>query len=79
MSNWMFCRHAAGTLPRRLARHDAGYQLDTVQRGQQPDEFKPMPRIGAGVAEIRLSEPSGAYRVLYVARYAEAVHMLHAL
>ena len=34
------------------ARHDAGYQLDKVQRGDQPDDFKPMPAIGKGVEEI---------------------------
>ena len=60
------------------ARHDAGYQLDKVQRGGQPDDFKPMPAIGKGVEEIRVSEPSGAYRVIYVARRVEAVYVLHA-
>ena len=59
------------------ARHDAGYQLDKVQRGNQPDDFKPMPGIGKGVEEIRVSEPSGAYRVIYVARRVEAVYVLH--
>ena len=37
-----------------------------------------MPVIGKGVEEIRVSEPSGAYRVIYVARRAEAVYVLHA-
>jgi phage-related protein len=37
-----------------------------------------MPGVGRGVEEIRVSEPSGAYRVIYVARYAEAVYVLHA-
>lgn len=60
------------------ARHDLGYQLDKVQRGDQPEDFKPMPGIGKGVEEIRVSEPSGAYRVIYVARRAEAVYVLHA-
>ena len=55
------------------ARHDAGYQLDKVQRGDQPDDFKPMPAIGKGVEEIRVSDPSGAYRVIYVARRVDAV------
>src|ERR1039458_7507290 len=40
------------------ARHDAGYQLDKVQRGGQPDDFKPMPAIGKGMEEIRVSDPS---------------------
>ena len=60
------------------ARHDAGYQLDKVQRGEQPDDFKPMPGIGRGVEEIRVSEQSGAHRVIYVARRVEAVYVLHA-
>ena len=60
------------------ARHDAGYQLDKVQRGDQPDDFKPMPVIGNGVDEIRVSSSSGAYRVIYLARQPEAVYVLHA-
>jgi phage-related protein len=60
------------------ARQDAGYQLDKVQRGGQPDDFKPMPAIGKGVEEIRVSEPGGAFRVIYVARRPEAVYVLHA-
>jgi phage-related protein len=58
--------------------HDAGYQLDKVQRGLQPDNFKPMPTIGRGVEEIRLQDDSGIYRVIYTARLADAVVVLHA-
>ena len=60
------------------ARHDAGYQLDKVQRGEPPDDFKPMPQIGKGVEEIRLWDDSGTFRVIYTARMAEAVYVLHA-
>ncbi len=60
------------------ARHDAGYQLEKVQRGQQPNDFKPMAVIGRGVEEIRIVEDSGAYRVIYVARRSDAVYVLHA-
>ena len=59
-------------------RREAGFQLDKVQRGEQPDDFKPMPVIGKGVEEIRLWDPSGTYRVIYAARFAEAVYVLHA-
>lgn len=59
-------------------RHDAGYQLEKVQRGEQPDDFKPLPSVGKGVEEIRVTDESGAYRVIYVARRAEAVYVLHA-
>jgi phage-related protein len=60
------------------ARSDAGYQLDKVQKGEQPDDFKPMPSIGKGVEEIRVWDDSGTYRVIYTARLADAVYVLHA-
>jgi phage-related protein len=60
------------------AKHDVGYQLDKVQRGEQPDDFKPMPSIGKGVEEIRVRDDSGIYRVIYTARLADAVYVLHA-
>ncbi len=59
------------------AKQDAGYQLDQVQRGEQPSDFKPMPSVGAGVEEIRLRNSSGLYRVIYTARLADAVYVLH--
>lgn len=59
-------------------RHDAGFQLDKVQRGERPDDFKPMPVIGKGVEEIRVFEQSGSYRIIYLARRADAVYVLHA-
>lgn len=60
------------------ARQDAGFQLEQVQRGQQPHDFKPMPGIGKGVEEIRIRDKSGIYRVIYTARLADAVYVLHA-
>lgn len=60
------------------AKRDAGYQLDRVQHGLQPDNFKPMPSIGKGVEEIRVRDDTGAYRVIYTARLADAVYVLHA-
>jgi phage-related protein len=60
------------------AKNDVGYQLDKVQRGRQPDDFKPMSTIGKGVEEIRVRDDAGIYRVIYTARIAEAVYVLHA-
>ena len=57
-------------------RSDAGYQLDIVQRGEMPKDFKPMPDDGPGVMEIRV-HGDHEYRVFYVARYEEAVYVLH--
>ena len=60
------------------ARQDAGYQLDKVQHGEQPDDFKPMPSIGQGVEEIRIWEEAGTFRVIYTARIGDTVVVLHA-
>ena len=49
-----------------------------MQRGEQPDDFKPMPSIGKGVEELRVRDDSGTYRVIYTARLADAVYVLHA-
>ena len=59
------------------ARREAGYQLDQVQQGHEPDDWKPMPRIGSGVKEIRIRDTAGAFRVIYVAKFADAVYVLH--
>ena len=60
------------------ARQTAGYELDRVQNGLAPRDFKPMPSIGKGVEEIRIREDSGAYRIVYTARIDNAVYVLHA-
>jgi len=58
------------------AKQQAGYQLDNVQNGLKPDDFKPMTSIGQGVEEIRINE-GGQFRVIYFARREEAVYVLH--
>lgn len=59
------------------ARREAGFQLGSVQRGRDPDDWKPMNTIGQGVREIRIRDDGGAFRVLYVAKFEEAVFVLH--
>jgi phage-related protein len=60
------------------ARRELGFQLDNVQRGLLPDNWKPMKTIGKGVNEIRVRGGTGAYRVIYIATFPEAVYVLHA-
>lgn len=59
------------------ARREAGYQLDQVQHNKEPDDWKPMSTIGQGVREIRIRDTAGAFRVIYVAKFADAVYVLH--
>lgn len=60
------------------ARSEAGYQLNQVQLGNPPDDWKPMKTVGAGVREIRVREASGAFRVIYLATLPDRVLVLHA-
>lgn len=59
-------------------RSRVGHELFLVQAGREPNDFKPMPSVGSGVFEIRIRDVTGAYRVLYVARFKLAVYVLHA-
>jgi phage-related protein len=59
------------------ARREAGYQLDQVQHGREPDDWKPMPTVGRGVQEIRIRDSAGAFQVLYVTKFDDAVYVLH--
>ncbi len=59
-------------------RRKAGYQLSRVQAGLEPDDWKPMPSIGTSAREIRVRDSAGAFRVVYVATFADAVFVLHA-
>jgi phage-related protein len=56
---------------------EAGHQLHRVQLGLEPTDWKPMRSVGPGVVEIRIHE-EGEHRVLYVAKFAEAIYVLHA-
>lgn len=59
------------------ARREAGYQLDLVQHGQDPTDWKPLNSVGQGAKEIRIRDADGAFRVIYLAKLADAVHVLH--
>ncbi|BAT57775.1 hypothetical protein GJW-30_1_00285 [Variibacter gotjawalensis] len=59
------------------ARREAGYQLDRVQNGFVPSDWKPMATVGKGVEEIRIRDEAGAFRVVYVAKFAGAIYVLH--
>ena len=59
------------------ARREAGFELDAVQRGRDPSDWKPMKTVGPGVREIRL-HAEGEHRVVYIAKFEDAIYVLHA-
>src|SRR5258706_13731358 len=60
------------------ARKEAGVQLHKVQLGLDPSDWKPMTSVGPGVREIRVRDAAGAFRVIYLATWADAIYVLHA-
>lgn len=74
-----FCASALDDLRSfpKTAMREAGYQLDKVQHGLSPDDAKAMPSIGAGVTELRIWDEAGTFRVVYIAKLADAVYVLH--
>ena len=60
-----------------LAKREAGDQLDRIQHGLDPTDWKPVKSVGRGVREIRIQH-EGQYRVIYVASFGEIVYVLHA-
>lgn len=54
-----------------------GDELLRVQNGLMPVDFKPLKDVGKGAYEIRV-HLNGAWRVIYVAKFANAVYVLHA-
>ncbi|MEQ8485577.1 MAG: type II toxin-antitoxin system RelE/ParE family toxin [Pseudomonadales bacterium] len=61
----------------KQARIDIGTELRRVQKGLDPANWKPMSTVGRGVREIRVSH-RGQWRVIYVAKFEEAIYVLHA-
>ena len=62
---------------REDVRETIGFQLYKLQQGLLPDDWKPMSGLGVGVNEIRAREEDKAYRVIYVAKFSEAIYVLH--
>lgn len=58
------------------AKRQAGFELDALQRGQSPSDWKPMKAVGVGVREIRI-HVLGEWRIIYVASFDEAIYVLH--
>jgi len=59
-------------------RHAIGVELMIVQLGGSPTDFKPIASIGVGAYEIRVRNVAGAFRTVYVTKFADAIYVLHA-
>lgn len=59
------------------AKQDAGFQIDLLQQGLDPGDWRPMQTVGKGAREIRIREDDSNYRVIYVANIGDKVYVLH--
>jgi phage-related protein len=57
-------------------RRELGFDLRRVQLGELPRDWKPISSVAAGVVEIRV-HLKGAFRLMYIAKYAEGIYVLH--
>ena len=61
-------------------RKEGGFQLGRVQQGLEPDNYRPMPTIGASVKEIKLQdEDKSQYRLIYIAKFEEAIYVFQVI
>jgi phage-related protein len=58
-------------------REELGIELQLLQWGDEPSSYRPMPSIGKGVYELRQQDQRSWYRVLYLSRIQDVIHVLH--
>lgn len=59
------------------ARQNLGFQLWQLQQGEWPGDSRPLPSIGTGVFELRDQDERAWYRVIYLSRIKDVIHVLH--
>jgi len=59
------------------AKYNLGFDLRLLQQGQQPTDYRPMSTVGPGVFELRDQDERAWYRVIYLSRVRNVIHVLH--
>ncbi len=58
-------------------KHNLGFDLRLLQQGQRPTDYRAMSSIGPGVFEPRDQDERAWYRVIYLSRVRDVIHVLH--
>lgn len=70
-------RQLLSAFPKNV-RADFGFALYELQQGKRPAmQTRRMESIGAGVYELKESDESGYYRVIYLTKIENRIHVLH--
>ena len=74
-----FCGDSLSALKRfpESAQREVGHQLDFIQRGKEPDDWKPMNSVGPGARKVRVRDEQGTFRVLFVAKFDSVIYVSH--
>ncbi len=59
------------------AKRNLGFQLRLLQQGEQPTDYRAMSSVGSGVFELRDRDERAWYRVIYLSRVRDVIHVLH--
>ncbi|MBZ5574005.1 MAG: type II toxin-antitoxin system RelE/ParE family toxin [Acidobacteriia bacterium] len=59
------------------AKNNLGFDLRLLQQGRQPTDYRPMSSVGPGVFELRDQDARAWYRVIYLSRVRDVIHVLH--
>jgi phage-related protein len=60
-----------------MAKRNLGFDLRLLQQGQQPTDYRSMTSVGPGVFELRDQDERAWYRVIYLSRVRDVIHVLH--
>jgi phage-related protein len=58
-------------------RQNFGFYLWQLQQGAKPVNYRPLASVGAGVYELRDQDERAWYRVVYLSRIDDVIHVLH--
>jgi len=58
-------------------KQNLGFELWLLQQGGRPRDYRPLQSIGSGVFELRDQDERGWYRVVYLSRLDDVIHVLH--
>ena len=58
-------------------KQNLGFELWQLQQGERPSDYRPLQSIGSGVFELRDQDERGWYRVVYLSRIDDVIHVLH--
>jgi phage-related protein len=70
------CLEVVRTFPKPI-REDLGADIRRLQLGERSLSSRPMPSIGQRVYELRQMDDKGWYRVIYLGKVGNRLHMLH--